>query len=467
VIIGGGLAGLAAAVALLDAPGAPEVALFERRGVLGGRAASSPGEDGALVDNCQHVLMRCCTNLWDFYGRLEVQSRIRFVRRLNFLCRDGRLATLGGAGSRGTSGRRPELPAPIHMAPSFLMFGALGPADKIGVARALLRIARTPPKRAAALEGIPFAEWLRRMRQTPRAIARFWRVVLVSALNEELEHASTTAAFQVFRAGFLSHPRAYEVGIPTAPLGELYAAPIERHFAARDATLRLRAGVQAIAVEEGAVRGVRTADGSFVAAEHVIAAVPFDELPKLLPPELIAREPYFRRLEGLTHSPITAVHLWFDRPVTELDHAILLDRPIQWMFNKTLDYGLDPEREAYLGLVVSASRDWLPRPRAEILETARREVDEAFPRARDARLVRWAVVKEAKATFSVRPGAEALRPPPRSPIRGLWLAGDWTQTGWPATMEGAARSGYRCAEEILSALGQPRQIMRPDGVFED
>jgi squalene-associated FAD-dependent desaturase len=456
VILGGGLAGLAAAVALLDAPDRPSVELFERRGVLGGRAASSPGEDGALVDNCQHVLMRCCTNLWDFYGRLGVQSRIRFIRRLNFLRRDGRLATLSGA----------RLPAPLHLAPSFLGFGALGPADRLCVARALLGMARTPPKQIAALEGMPFTEWLRADRQTPSAIARFWRVVLVSALNEELEYASTAAAFQVFRAGFLVHPRAYEVGIPTVPLGELYAAPIERYFAGHGAALRLRTGVSGIVVEDGAVRGVRAGDGALVPAEHVIAAVPFDGLLKLLPPELAAREPCFRRLEELTYSPITAVHLWYDRPVTCLDHAVLLDRTLQWMFNKTLDYGLDPERESYLGLVVSASRDWLPRPRAEILEVARREVEEAFPRAREAHLTRWAIVKEAKATFSIRPGAEARRPPARTPIRGLWLAGDWTRTGWPATMEGAVRSGYRCAEEILATLGQPWQIMRPDGVFE-
>src|SRR5262249_28149254 len=150
---GGGLAGLAAAVALLEpsgrapAPDGPSVELFERRGVLGGRAASSPGEDGALVDNCQHVLMRCCTNLWDFYGRLGVQSRIRFVRRLNFLRRDGRLATLSAAGGRPFD----TLPAPLHLAPSFLRFGALGPVDRLRVARALLGMARTPPKQIAAL----------------------------------------------------------------------------------------------------------------------------------------------------------------------------------------------------------------------------------------------------------------------------------------------------------------------------
>lgn len=456
LIIGGGLAGLAAAVALLDAPDGPRVELWERRAVLGGRAASSPGEDGHPVDNCQHVLMRCCTNLWDFYGRLGVQARMRFVRRLNFLDRRGRVSTLEGGGRYGGG---------LHLLPSFLRFGALTGWEKVAVLRGLAAIRRATRKEEAALEGVSFADWLRELRQPPAAVQRFWRVVLVSALNEELETASAAAAFQVFRAGFLGHPRAYEVGIPTVPLGELYAEPVKRRFTGGRGIVRLRAGVRAIAVEQGAVRGIVAADGCFVPAGHVVAAVPFDIVARLLPEPWTTQEPFFCRLKNLQHSPITAVHLWFDRPITRLDHAVLLDRPIQWLFNKTVDYGLDPQQEAYIGLVTSASRDFLPLPSAEILSIARRELKEAFPAARQARLVRSAVVKEAKATFSVRPGAEGLRPPCRTPIRGLWLAGDWTKTGWPATMEGAVRSGYRCAEEILAALGRPRPILKPDGVF--
>jgi squalene-associated FAD-dependent desaturase len=466
--VGGGLSGLATAVALLSVPDGPSVELWERRAVLGGRAASSPGEHGEPVDNCQHVLMGCCTSLWDFYGRLGVRERIRWVRRLNFLDREGGLSTISGA----------RLPAPLHLLPSLLQFGALGAGEKLAIARAMAVIARTSPEAAAALEAMPFSDWLRRMRQPPKAVSRFWRVVLVSALNEELARASTTAAFQIFRDGFLRHPRGYTVGIPTVPLGQLYEAPIARCFAAarspRSAAGRLclRMGARELVVEGGVVRGVRAADGTMAEAEHVVAAVPFDALAKLLPERWIGSEhggegpALLRNLARLSHSPITAVHLWFDRPVTSLDHAVLLDRPVQWMFNKTIDYGLDPERESYLGLVTSASREWLPVPSGEILGVVRREVEEAFPGAREARLVRSAVVKEAKATFSVAPGVEALRPACRSPIRNLWLAGDWTQTGWPATMEGAVRSGYRCAEEIMAALGRPTRFVAPDGVID-
>jgi squalene-associated FAD-dependent desaturase len=464
VVLGGGLAGLATAVALLDVPGGPSVELRERRAVLGGRAASSPGQDGALVDNCQHVLMRCCTNLWDFYGRLGVQSRIRFLRRLTFLGKDGQISTLAPS----------ALPAPWHLLPAFVRFAALGARDKLAIARALATIARASEKSIRSLEGLPFDHWLQEMRQTPRAIERFWRVILVSALNEEIEQMSTEAAFQIFRLGFLRHPRAYEVGIPTVPLGELYEAPIRRRFQDRRAALHLRSGVQAIVVKDGAVCGVQVSDTSasdgpaskesFIPADHVVAAVPFDALPKLLPEEY-RRCDAFRPLTALSHSPIAAVHLWYDRPVTDLDHAVLLDRTLQWMFNKTVDYGLDPERECYLGLVVSAARAWMPLPSSDILAAAQAEVAEAFPATRKARLLRSAVVKEAKATFSISPGVAALRPSHHTPVRGLWLAGDWTDTGWPATMEGAVRSGYRCAEEILSASGSPRSLLRPEGVF--
>jgi zeta-carotene desaturase len=314
------------------------------------------------------------------------------------------------------------------------------------------------------MEDLAFADWLQHMRQPKRAVERFRRVVLVSALNEEPERASTAAAFQIFRQGFLSHPRAYEVGIPTVPLGELYQAPVDRCFKAGRGRLCLRTGARGLVVEEGVARGVLGAEGVVEAADHVVLAVPFDELTKLLPESWTRHEPIFTRLAGLEHSPITAVHLWFDRPVTVLDHAVLLDRPVQWMFNKTVDYGLDPERESYLGLVTSASRAWLSLPSREIAAIAQREVLEAFPRSREARLQRSTVVKEAKATFSAAPGTAALRPPARSPIRNLWLAGDWTETGWPATMEGAVRSGYACAEGILAELGRPTRFLTPDGV---
>ena len=443
LILGGGLAGLAAAVTL--AAEGFRVSVHERRPVLGGRASSSPtGEGEEAVDNCQHVLMRCCTTLWDFYGRIGVQQKIRFSDRITFLERSGVPSVLTGA----------PLPAPLHLGPSFLRFHALGAADKLAVARALA--AMLTGRVGKEVEEQPIGDWLRRRGQTERALAHFWRPVLVSALNEEPESTAAHYAFHLFRQGFLGHRRAFEIGVPTVPLGELYSEPVPRYLAARGSQVHLRARVDRIRVRDGAAAGVVLADGTEQAADYVVSAVPWHALPPLLPTRLVEYEPYFANLRWLKGSPITAVHVWFDRPITAPEHCVLLDREVQWIFNKST-----PGGNAYLGLVVSASYDWLPQSRAQILAAAMRDMEAALPAARGVPVVRAAVIKEPNATFSPAPGSEEWRPRPVSPVPRLLVAGDWTRTGWPATMESAVRSGYQCAEAILVAEGRPRSLVPP------
>ncbi len=432
-VVGGGLAGLAAAVALAEA--GCRVTVHERRPVLGGRASSSPTGDGEeAVDNCQHVLMRCCTALWDFYGRIGVQEKICFSNRITFQERDGRRSVLTGA----------PLPAPLHLAPSFLRFGALSTGDKLAVARAMAAILTGRIGKGTAEE--PIGTWLRRRGQSERAMAHFWQPVIVSALNEEPERTAAHYAFHLFRTGFLADARAFEVGVPTVPLGELYSEPIPRFLAARGGAVRLRSRVERIALREGVAVGVDLADGTVEAADAVIAAVPWHALPALLPTDMVEREPYFKDLARLEGSPITAVHLWFDRPLSVPEQCVLLDREVQWVFDKSR-----PGGNAYLGLVVSASRDWLSLSRAEILARATRDLEEALPAVRAAKIVRAAVIKEPNATFSPAPGTDAYRPGTVSPVPGLLVAGDWTRTGWPATMESAVRSGYAAAAAVLAA----------------
>ena len=447
VVIGAGLAGLAATLALAEA-GVP-VTLLERRAIPGGRASSFVAQESEEpVDNCQHVLMGCCVNLIDFYRRAGVEDRIRWTRRIHFLDRQGRVATLAAA----------PLPAPLHLLPSFLRLPFLTAVEKVAIVRALLRMLLAPADEGT---GRTAAEWLRAADQPPGAVARFWRPILVSALNEEPERCAATYALQVFRQGFLAHPRAYEIGIPAVPLAELYD-PCVRRIVALGGSVRFRARAAAIEITpRGAIAGVRLADGERLPASVVIAAVPFDQLGELIP-ESVRALPCFRACRELDVSPIAAVHLWFDRAVTDLDHAALIDRPIHWIFNKGKHYGRPASEGSHLGLVVSAGRDWLPLCRGEILAVAEREVRAALPGAREARIVRAAVIKEARATFSATPAAEALRPPSETPVRGLLLAGDWVRTGWPPTMEGAVRSGYRCAEHVLAALRRPRSLLVPD-----
>ena len=420
------MAGLSAAAALGSV--GFRVQVFEARPFLGGRATSFPlapsGDASELIDNCQHVLLRCCVNLLDFYARLGVRDRIRFYREFYFIEPGGRISTL----------RRGALPAPLHFTGSFLRLRFLSLRDKTAIAHGLLALRRERARRDD-LDRITMLDWLREKRQTPRAIERFWRQVLVSAINEDVGRMAARHGFQVFWLGFLARADGYEMGVPAIPLGELYRADLWR--ASGDVALHLRAPVERIDAQGIAAGGQRHA------ADYYICALPFERLAALGLPA-----PAFE------HSPITGIHLWFDRPVTDLPHATLLDRTVQWMFNKS--------EGRYLQLVVSASRGLTARSRADIVALAVAELGEFFPRAREARLEKAHVIKELRATFSPAPGTEALRPPPETGRPDLFLTGDWTRSGWPATMEGAVRSGYLAAEAVARASGRPARFLLPD-----
>ena len=430
-VIGGGLAGLAASVAL-GASGF-EVELFEARGFLGGRATSWPvgGEESEVVDNCQHVLLRCCGNLLDLYRRLGVSDKIRFYREFRFIEPGGRTSEM----------RRGILPAPAHFAGSFLGLKYLGLADKICVARAMLAIPRELKTRTD-LDRISMLDWLMEKRQTPRAIERYWRQVLVSAINEELDRMAAAHGFQVFWLGMMARADSYEMGIPDVPLRELY----DEGALGRFATLRHRSAVTAIDRDASGVTGIQTAGGREV-ADYYVSCLPFERLKPLMP-ELPVD------WNAFTHSPITGIHLWFDRPITDLPHATLLDRTIQWFFNKS--------EGKHVQLVVSASRGLTEMPRGDVIALAVRELAEFFPVVAEAKLEKAQVIKEVRATFSAMPGLEALRPASRTALPNFFLAGDWTRSGWPATMEGAVRSGYLAAEAVCAAAGAPRSFLLPD-----
>ncbi|HLH06399.1 MAG TPA: hydroxysqualene dehydroxylase HpnE [Terriglobales bacterium] len=426
-IAGGGLAGLAAGCALADS--GYRVQLFERRPYLGGRASSyQHPATGEVVDNCQHVLLGCCTNLLDLYQRSGVLDQVRWFEELNFIEPGGRISIIGPS----------FLPEPFHTSPSFLKAHALSVADKTAVARAMLSLLGEVPD-----DGKPFLEWLRRHGQTQRAIDRFWNVVLVSALNEDLDRVSTRYAALVFRESFLKSREAGRMGIPTVPLTQLYSAA-GRYIEERGGEVRLRASVDSFTADDNGVK--LSVAGNEVCADLAVLALPFNTLQQVLP-----EEPNHAGLRGmLAHfesSPITGIHLWFDRKVTELDHAVLLDRTIQWMFNKSRLQGRKDEG-SYLELVVSSSKSLVEKPKQEIVDIAMRELAEFFPVVAQAKLVKSTVIKEVHATYSPKPGVDGYRPGAESVWPRVFLAGDWTATGWPATMEGAVRGGYLAAEAI-------------------
>jgi squalene-associated FAD-dependent desaturase len=470
LVIGGGLAGLSSAVALAES--GFQVRLLEKRPHLGGRATSYTLPDGSEVDNCQHVTLGCCTNLADFYSRVGAAGKIRFYSRLYFADAKGQRSTIEASAL---------LPPPLHMALSFAFFSALTLADKRGIARAMLAIARAagaPP----SIEGISMLDWLQRMKQTRGAIERFWRVVLVSALDEELGRTDARYGIEVFWKAFLGSRGGYRVGIPSVPLADLYDG-CRVAVESKGGEVRLRAGVREIRVEQGKFTRAVLEDGSFLSADACIAAVPHDALLNMAPAEMTAAGGSLAGLRQLKTSPITGVHLWFDRTVMKEPFLTLLDHTTQWVFNKTLLYAGDETAGAaarpitqaseeprsggqYLQLVISASYDLVPKSRQEIIDLCRRELAEVLPATRDAKLEKATVIKEVNATFSPEPGVDRWRPGQETEAKGFFLAGDWTRTGWPATMEGAVRSGYLATEALLTQFGRPRNFLQPDLPFE-
>ncbi len=450
IVIGGGLAGLAAGVALAES--GYRVRLFEKRPFLGGRAASYVLPSGEHVDNCQHVTLGCCTNLDNFYRRIGAAGKIRFFDQLIFVDPQGR---------RGVIKSSP-LPAPLHLAPSFAFFPSLDWADKRAIARAMLDIVRNGghPRDLDEPGGITMLEWLRRRNQTGAAIERFWRVVLVSALDEELDRTDARYGVEVFWKAFLATRSGYRMGVPSVPLAELYGgcrAAIEQ----RSGEVHLRAPLRRLLIEGNSIHAVQFDDGREERADCYVLAVPHDAVSGLLPENIASHEPAFANLANLRTSPITGVHFWFDRVVLREPFLTLLGCTSQWIFNKSLLYG-STDLGQYLQIVISASYDLLEKSRQEIIDLCLRELEMILPAARDAELLKATVIKEANATFSPAPGCDRWRPPQKSPIAKLFLAGDWTVTGWPATMEGAVRSGYLAAEAVLAADGAPRRCLQPD-----
>ncbi len=433
LIAGGGLAGLAAALRLREA--GLRVTLLEARTRLGGRASSfEDPADGRLIDNCQHVLMGCCTNLLDFYRRLGVTDRIAWHDRYHFLTSGGRRETLAIA----------PLPAPLHFAPSMLTFRSYSLREKVALARGMNALIRASQKDC---ESQTFAQWLARHRQPRRLIDRFWNPVIVSACNLPVSRVSAAPAIQVFRQGFLANRIAPRLGLATCPLAELYA-PAASHID----DLRLRARVELI-LGSDRVEGVRLRGSDEpLTADAYLCALPFEAMETVLDPALIERDPQLAAPARLQHSPILGVHLWFDRPLSALPHAALPDHQVQWLFFH------DAGRSVHA--VISAADEWMPRSHDEILARVLRDLYDVLPDAVEADLLDSRIVKERRATFAPTPGSAALRPGPRTAVDNLFLAGDYCETGWPATMEGAVRSGYRAAAAILGL--EDRALLAPD-----
>ncbi len=453
-VIGGGVAGMSAACALAEA--GFRVRLVERRGYLGGRASSyrHPGVN-EVIDNCQHVLFGCCTNLVGFYRRIGVADRIHWTTDMTMIEPGGRRSRLGPF-ELGPL----RLPAPLHGAPSLLSAEAFSLADKVALGRAFRAMMR-PDAMKPSEETL--GAWLRRHRQTEGAMNRFWRLVIASALNADVENIAVPYAAKVIRELFMNSAEAGSMGMSTVPLSELYAGA-ERFLAGCGAEIVFNTNVESLAFDEAEGKWTVATRTGVLASDYVIVALPFEALGKLLPqmPEVEGRSELAAKIARQEHWPICSVHLWLDREITELEHAVLLDREIHWLYNKGRLQPWRAVQGSYVELVVSATRAFAALSRDEAIAQALRELAEFFPAVQDATLMKVALIKEVRATFGVPPGIDAARPGPVSPWPQLFLAGDWIATGWPSTMESAARSGHLAAEALADAAGMSMPFLEPD-----
>jgi squalene-associated FAD-dependent desaturase len=446
-VIGAGVAGLAAGCALAGA--GYDVTLLERRPYVGGRASSYEHPALHEVVDCQHVLLGCCTNLIHLLESSGAADKIRWYDELVFLEPGGRRSSFHPNG----------LPAPLHFSDAFLRAPMLGAADKLAIARGMSQFLSVKEQD----DEVSLEQWLKRTGQTPLAIRHFWEPVVLCTLNDSFANCSLRAGAKVFRELFLKSPLGARLGIPVLPLSELYSVA-SRKLEATGGKICLRSGVEALTRADGSRWRIHTAAGERT-TDAVVLALPCEQTQKLV--SGLPRSRDADALEGdfarFVHAPYTTVHLWFDRQITELHHAALLDTTIQWIFHKSKIRSYPDEQGSYAELVIAASAAQLKMGRTEILDSAMVELASFFPEVKRAKVVKSGILKEARATFSVLPGLDKFRPLPHSPWDGIYLAGDWTATGWPSTMESAARSGYLAAEALGSDWKVPAKCLQPDG----
>jgi squalene-associated FAD-dependent desaturase len=455
IITGGGLAGLAAACELADH--GYRVVLSERRSFLGGRACSFPDPQGqGEIDNGQHVFLKCCTHYISFLQKLGVYDKTLLQERLRVTVIDPHT----GASTLGSS----FLPAPFHLLPSFVRFRHLSPLDKARAARAMLSILFTDRKKSSKLDSISFYRWLKDHGQTEAAIDRFWNLIVLASLNDDVRRVSADLALMVFQEGFLKRADGANVGYATVGLTSLVGTQARRYIEERGGQVMLGQKTEELLLEGKRIAGARLADGSILQGDCYVCAVPHQTLLTLVPPRLRS-DPFFRRTSSLATTPIVNIHLWYDRPIMDLDFAAFINSEAQWVFNKTRMWHLDSDGQ-YLDISLSGAQHYIDLPQEELVERFTRELRTLFPRARHATVRRCLVVKQRRATFAAAPGSAKYRLPCRTPIENLFLAGDWTATGWPATMESAVRSGLACAKEILRLAPRSTEKGGDQGTFD-
>ena len=417
------------------------VTLVERRPYLGGRAYSFVDrETGVQVDNGQHVFMGCCTAYINFLRDVGTLDRTAKQARM-------RVEVRSPSGKAGVLAAAP-LRAPFHLLPSFVRYPHLGWRDKLRAATALLRIEMERNCDREELRAMSFEEWLHRNGQSDRAIANFWDLIVIPTLNDASREVSASMAFTVFQIALLRDAHGADIGFARSGLSDVMGDPVERRLRAWGVDMMLGRTVERFVLHDGAIAGVALAGGEVLTADWYVAALPPQALVNTLPDDL--RDGSALSVAAThTFAPIVNLHIWYDRAVADFEWAAFVDSPLQFVFNKTRIAGLTGPGD-YLAVSLSGAWDWWPLSKDELRKRFIPELARALPLARHATVERFAVVKEQHATFRSPPGGPANRLPTRTPLHNLVLAGDWTDTGWPATMESAVRSGNAAADAVIA-----------------
>lgn len=446
IVVGGGVAGIAAAVHMADA--GASVLLVEKRPFLGGRASSFRDQrTGLVVDGCQHITLGCCTALDALLQRLGCADHLLYRDQVLFSLPDASYATIQAS----------SLPAPYHLLPAFLRLPHLHLRDKLSAVRLLRSAMQWASVREEAVcreAERAFSAVLAEVRLTPAATRQLIEPIVVSACNAQLDETAASYGLMVLYETLCASRTGYRLGLPRVPLADLYTGPTMAYLAARDSRVLLRTTVTAVRPMAEHALEVSLSNGERHVSHTAVVAVPYDVLERLFPIGVLTPAQQ-HAAASLRHSPIVGVHLWFDETIDCPDAMCLLDSRTHWLFDKGRIVEVAERRGTYLSTVTSAAHDLASLGSETVLQRTLADLTQRLPALRRATLRHWRVVKEHRATFVPEPGVDDLRPSQRSLVPHLTVAGDWTATGWPATMEGAARSGVLAARALLGDLARP------------
>ena len=451
IIIGGGIAGVSSAIRLLD--NGYRVNIIESRSFLGGRSFSFRDKlTGIDLDNGQHVITKACSNYLELSKRLGILNGWKQQDNFHLQVYD-RFNKLGLLQSS-------PLPAPFHLAPSFFKYQHLNFREKMGICAALYKAKRTN-RDSHEFERLLFVDWLLRNKQTPRSIEFFWNLIVMPILNDRVQDVNTCMALMAIQEGLLKSKHNADIGYPIKNVPSMMAESVSGYFAKQGSLLTLSTTVTGLKIRDGEIKAVELKNGTKLDSPILISAIPVDNLLKILPRPSLSI-PYFKRLEGLQNSPIVNIHFWYDRKVMDSEFCVFVDTALQWVFNKndkdrTLisdinDVGPNKANigSQHICISLSAAWEYIDQSKEDLIRQFRNEMSISFPVARRANVIKAFVIKQRKATFRCLPGSGDIRPASQTPYDNLFLAGDWTDTGWPSTMESAVRSGYNAAQAIIT-----------------